>query len=32
LPAQAQGVEKLRRQLLDLYRCWGYALVIPPLL
>ncbi|MFT6102376.1 MAG: ATP phosphoribosyltransferase regulatory subunit [Candidatus Endobugula sp.] len=32
LPAQAQGVEKLRRQLLDLYRCWGYELVIPPLL
>jgi ATP phosphoribosyltransferase regulatory subunit len=32
LPAQAQGVEQLRRQLLDLYRCWGYELVIPPLL
>ena len=32
LPAQAQSVEKLRRQLLDLYRSWGYELVIPPLL
>lgn len=32
LPEQAQGVEQLRRQLLDLYRRWGYELVIPPLL
>ncbi|ODS22833.1 ATP phosphoribosyltransferase regulatory subunit [Candidatus Endobugula sertula] len=32
LPTQAQGVEQLRRQLLDLYRSWGYELVIPPLL
>lgn len=31
LPEQAQGVEQLRRQLLDLYRRWGYELVIPPL-
>ncbi len=31
LPEQAQGVEQLRRQLLDLYRSWGYELVIPPL-
>lgn len=31
LPAQAQGVEALRRQLLDLYGTWGYQLVIPPL-
>lgn len=31
LPAQAEGVEALRRQLLDLYRSWGYQLVIPPL-
>lgn len=32
LPEQAQGVEQLRRQLLDLYNSWGYELVIPPLL
>ncbi|MFK7976795.1 MAG: ATP phosphoribosyltransferase regulatory subunit [Halioglobus sp.] len=31
LPAQAGAVETLRRQLLDLYRSWGYQLVIPPL-
>lgn len=32
LPAQAQQVEGLRRQLLDLYASWGYELVIPPLM
>jgi len=32
LPAQADLVERLRRQLLDLYRSWGYQLVIPPLM
>ncbi|WP_123713856.1 ATP phosphoribosyltransferase regulatory subunit [Sinobacterium caligoides] len=31
LPAQARQVEAIRRQLLDLYRGWGYQLVIPPL-
>lgn len=31
LPAQAEAVESLRRALLDLYRGWGYRLVIPPL-
>ncbi|MCB1679410.1 MAG: ATP phosphoribosyltransferase regulatory subunit [Halioglobus sp.] len=31
LPAQAAAVERLRRSLLDLYRSWGYQLVIPPL-
>lgn len=31
LPAQAEAVEALRRQLLDVYRGWGYQLVIPPL-
>lgn len=31
LPAQAEIVERLRRQLLDLYQGWGYRLVIPPL-
>jgi len=32
LPVEAQGVEQLRRDLLDLYRSWGYELVIPPLM
>jgi len=32
LPDQAQTVERLRRTLLDLYRSWGYQLVIPPLM
>jgi ATP phosphoribosyltransferase regulatory subunit len=32
LPAQAELVEALRRRLLDLYRGWGYYLVIPPLM
>ena len=31
LPAPAAQVERLRRDLLDLYRGWGYQLVIPPL-
>ena len=31
LPQQAAAVEHLRRKLLDLYQCWGYQLVIPPL-
>lgn len=30
LPAEAQVMEGLRRELLDLYRGWGYELVIPP--
>lgn len=32
LPVQAESVELLRRSLLDLYRSWGYRLVIPPLM
>ncbi|MBI3560176.1 MAG: ATP phosphoribosyltransferase regulatory subunit [Gammaproteobacteria bacterium] len=32
LPPQAQHLEALRRTLLDRYRCWGYELVIPPLI
>jgi ATP phosphoribosyltransferase regulatory subunit len=32
LPDQAESVEHLRRTLLDLYRSWGYRLVIPPLM
>jgi len=31
LPAQAATVEQLRRRLLDMFRSWGYELVIPPL-
>ena len=30
LPPQAQEMERLRRDLLDLYRSWGYELVVPP--
>ncbi|WP_163831753.1 ATP phosphoribosyltransferase regulatory subunit [Spartinivicinus ruber] len=30
LPPAAMQIEQLRRQLLDLYHCWGYDLVIPP--
>jgi len=30
LPPQAEVLEHKRRALLDLYRCWGYELVIPP--
>lgn len=32
LPAEAQPIEYLRRQLLDLYATWGYDFVIPPML
>lgn len=32
LPEQAEQAEALRRKLLDLYRSWGYELVMPPLL
>jgi ATP phosphoribosyltransferase regulatory subunit len=32
LPPEAQSLETLRRKLLDLYWCWGYDLVIPPLI
>ncbi len=30
LPPQAERLEQLRRRLLDLFRCWGYELVVPP--
>ncbi len=30
LPPQASALEALRRELLDLYRCWGYELIFPP--
>ncbi|BFM05314.1 ATP phosphoribosyltransferase regulatory subunit [Halioxenophilus aromaticivorans] len=32
LPDAALRIEALRRQLLDLYQCWGYDLVIPPMI
>ncbi|RME32971.1 MAG: ATP phosphoribosyltransferase regulatory subunit [Gammaproteobacteria bacterium] len=32
LPEQAARVELLRRRLLDLFDCWGYEQVIPPLI
>jgi len=32
LPPTAWQLERLRRRLLDLYHCWGYELVIPPLI
>ncbi|MFO1430901.1 MAG: ATP phosphoribosyltransferase regulatory subunit [Candidatus Competibacteraceae bacterium] len=32
LPPAAWRLEQLRRRLLDLYRRWGYELVIPPLI
>jgi len=31
LPAEARRIEELRRQLLDLYRSYGFAMVAPPL-
>jgi len=30
LPPEADRLEQLRRQILDLYASWGYQLVIPP--
>lgn len=30
LPPAAEALEQVRRQLLDLYGCWGYELVVPP--
>lgn len=30
LPPEADKLEQIRRQLLDLYNSWGYELVIPP--
>jgi ATP phosphoribosyltransferase regulatory subunit len=32
LPSEARQIEDLRRHLLDLYRTYGYELVIPPLI
>ena len=32
LPPHAEGLEKLRRELLDVLFSWGYELVIPPLI
>src|SRR5512134_756074 len=32
LPSEARYLERLRRAALDLYRSYGYELVVPPLL
>ena len=32
LPAEARHIEEIRRDLLDMARCYGFELVIPPLL
>lgn len=32
LPDEARPIDLLRRQLVELYRTWGYDMVIPPLL
>lgn len=32
LPAEAAALERVRRDVLDLYHAWGYELVIPPLI
>ena len=32
LPKQAWQIECYQRQVLDLYRSWGYDFIIPPLL
>ncbi|AOU97376.1 ATP phosphoribosyltransferase regulatory subunit [Acidihalobacter yilgarnensis] len=32
LPPAAAQLERVRRELLDMYRVWGYELVIPPLI
>lgn len=32
LPDDAKHLENLRRKLLDMFACWGYELVIPPLI
>ncbi|WP_031432269.1 ATP phosphoribosyltransferase regulatory subunit [Methylomarinum vadi] len=31
LPENARYLEQLRRKLLDVFTCWGYELVIPPM-
>ena len=32
LPSEARHIEEIRRDLLDMSRCYGYELVMPPLL
>ena len=32
LPEEARRLERLRRRLLDEFTCWGYELVMPPLI
>jgi len=31
LPRQAEHIERLRREMLDLFHSWGYEMVMPPL-
>ena len=32
LPSEARRIEEIRRDLLDMARCYGYELVMPPLM
>jgi ATP phosphoribosyltransferase regulatory subunit len=32
LPSEARKIEELRRRMLDLFRTYGYELVMPPML
>jgi ATP phosphoribosyltransferase regulatory subunit len=32
LPKEALVLENLRSRLLQLFKCWGYELVIPPMI
>jgi ATP phosphoribosyltransferase regulatory subunit len=32
LPSEARHIEEIRRDLLDMARCYGYELVMPPML
>lgn len=32
LPPRAEALEQLRRRILDTYACWGYDLIIPPVM
>ena len=32
LPGEGEHLERLRRDFIDLFACWGYRLVVPPLI
>jgi ATP phosphoribosyltransferase regulatory subunit len=32
LPPESGNLERIRREILDLFHCWGYELVVPPLM